>query len=71
MMQAFEEEERVKQERHEAELAEKGRQQREEFAHELQEKIKQKKHDADAARRAALQAQDEEHERRLAELRRR
>lgn len=71
MMQAFEEEERVKQERHEAELAEKGRQQRKEFAHELQEKIKQKKHDADAARRAALQTQDEEHERRLAELRRR
>lgn len=70
-MKAFEEEERVRQKQHEEELAQKKRQQRTEFEHELEEKINQKKRDADLARRAAVQKQEEEHEERLAELRRR
>ena len=70
-MRAFEDEERVKQAQHEAELAQRRLRQRIEFEHELAEKMAQKKHDADMARRAAVQRQEEEHERRLAELRRR
>ncbi|KAL9077107.1 MAG: hypothetical protein Q9161_000373 [Pseudevernia consocians] len=67
----FEEEERVKQQQHQEDLARKKLQQRKEFEFELDEAIKQKKHDADMARKAAVQKQEEEHERRLAELRRR
>ena len=67
----FEEEERVKQQQHQEDLARKKLQQRKEFEYELDEAIKQKKHDADMARKAAVQKQEEEHERRLAELRRR
>lgn len=70
-LEAFEEEERIKQKEHEEELARKARRQKMEYEHELEEMINQKKHDADMARKAAVMKQAEEHERRLAELRRR
>lgn len=71
MARAFEAEERVKQEQHEAELAGRARLQRRELEYELEEKFKQRGHDADMVRKAAVQKQEEEHERLLAELRRR
>ena len=70
-IKAFEEEERIEQQRHEEELVQRRNQQRLELENELEEKIKQRKNDAEMARKEAVKRQEEEYERVLGELRRR
>ena len=68
-IQAFEEEEHVKQKQHEEQMAQKRRQQKLELELELEEKINKKRRDADVSRQADLQKQDDEHEKGLAKVR--
>ena len=68
-IQAFEEEEHVKQKQHEEQMTQKRRQQKRELELELEEKINKKRRDADVSRQADLQRQDDEHERGLTKVR--
>lgn len=70
-LQVLADEERIKQARHDDEMARLRTQQDAEYEAELEEVIMQRRDEAERARRAAVQRLKEEHERRMEELRRR